>query len=86
MSRLAEDDVIELPGLAAQGNVNRRSMGISSPIHPITDLRSAMHQGTGSRLNHDDRDEEFHESSQDGECALSGGLRNLDEVAAPPPI
>ncbi len=86
MSRLAEDDVIELPGLAAQENVNRHSMGISSPIHPITDPKPAMHQGTGSRLIHHDRDEQNHESNQDGEYAFLGGLRNLDEVAAPPPI
>ena len=62
------------------------SMDIFSPIHPITDLRGAMHQGSGSRPTHHDRDKEHYESNQDDEYAFSGGSRNRDETAAPPLI
>ena len=67
-------------------NNNSGSMDISSPIHTIADLRLTMNQGSGSRPIHHNGDEGHHDTYQGREYAYSGGLRNLDEVAAPPPI
>ena len=76
---------MEMPIRAAQENINGGSMDISSPSHTIADSRPTMHKGSGSRQIHHDGDEGHHDTNKGGEYAFSGGLRNLDLVAAPPP-